>query len=354
MKKILYIGWVGFGNHGDDFCQHLFEKSITAKAQARGVEVDIKALFPSNFDEYTLARLAPDLVVLGAGSLFEPVYLKPLVLAQQSAIPTIIWGSGYDSMLPTPIDASRISPDSAYMIRQVVQNAQKIGVRGPYTVEMLGAIGAEHPDLHISGDPGLLLSTQKSEASPADQVGFQQPLLAVNWGTAANRVLGGSEGQVAQELASVLSELANDFTIVIYPVWKRDVIACHKLYSMLNNRNNVYYLKRVPTMDELIDLYKRSVLTINMKLHANVFSAALNVPFVCLAYRMKGYDFGKSLGWEQFTILFSDQELKIKLKQAVEELSSNISEYKAQLAQKTEEHTMRLSELGDEIIELLT
>ena len=36
------------------------------------------ALYPSRFDEFTLARINPDLVVLGAGSLFELVYLYGL------------------------------------------------------------------------------------------------------------------------------------------------------------------------------------------------------------------------------------------------------------------------------------
>ena len=71
MKKrtILYIGWVGFANHGDDLTRDIFLDLITKEAKKNKLELDIKALYPSNFNEYLLARINPDLVVLGAGSL---------------------------------------------------------------------------------------------------------------------------------------------------------------------------------------------------------------------------------------------------------------------------------------------
>ncbi|NMB01934.1 MAG: polysaccharide pyruvyl transferase family protein [Firmicutes bacterium] len=352
-KTILYIGWVGFGNHGDDLCYDLFVQNMVKKGQEQGIELDLTALFPSNFNEYSLARLAPDVVVLGAGSLFEPVYLKALVLAQQSSIPTAIWGSGYDSMYPSPIDPTLIDPDSAFMIRQVVQKANKIGVRGPYTLEMLNAIGAEHETLHISGDPGLLLTSENQESSLTDLVTFKKPIVAVNWGTASNRVLGENEQEVALDLATVLSELTSDYTIVIYPVWKRDVNACAKLSSLIEGQDAVYCLNRVPTITELTDLYMRSLFSINMKLHANVFSAALGVPFICLAYRMKGLDFASSLNWDRFCILFSDKSRLEMLRHAIKQLSSDLDNQKVLLTQKTAAYKGKLEQLSDEIIALL-
>ena len=76
-KTVLYIGWVGFGNLGDDLCFDIFSETMSERAAEKGLRLEIKGLFPSSFSEFSLARMAPDLVVLGAGSLFEPVYLKP-------------------------------------------------------------------------------------------------------------------------------------------------------------------------------------------------------------------------------------------------------------------------------------
>src|SRR5690554_4080701 len=103
MKRILYIGWLGHNNHGDDLCYEIFKQAMHAAANQAKLKLAFTGIFPAAFNEFALARIDPDLVVLGAGSLFEPVYLKPLVLAQQHGIPTAIWGSGYDSTGDIPI-----------------------------------------------------------------------------------------------------------------------------------------------------------------------------------------------------------------------------------------------------------
>lgn len=352
-KVVLYIGWVGFGNHGDDVCFQIFSDQLAARAQGQSIDLELRALFPSSFTEYSLARLQPDLVVLGAGSLFEPVYLKPLVLAQQNAIPTAIWGSGWDSLLPTPIPAEQIDPDCAYLIRRVVQETEVVGVRGPYTLEMLEKIGADHPLLHISGDPGLLLAktTASSPLWRRDRLG--KPIIAVNWGTAGNKVLGQDEEAVTRDLAAVLEELAADYALVVYPVWERDLAPCQKLRALLPASDSIFCPNRVPSIEELIDLYEQSLFSINMKLHASVFSAALGLPFISLAYRMKCWDFAHSLDWQDFAILFSEENRRTRLTSAVRELARSLEERRAQLAKGREELSGRLAQLTDALFALL-
>lgn len=347
MKKrtILYIGWVGFANHGDDLTHDIFLDLITKEAKKNKLELDIKALYPSNFNEYLLARINPDLVVLGAGSLFEPVYLKPLVLAQQQGIPTVIWGSGYDSIAEGDINSSQIDPDSAYMIRQVVTNANLVGVRGPFTKQMLDNIGASHPQLHISGDPGLLLKATRTKKNTS-------PTIAVNWGTAFNRVYGGNETTAMNQLAKALDKLL-DFQIIIYPVWERDIESCRELYEAINNKESVILLEQVPSPQELIDLYLRSKLTINMKLHANVFSAALNRPFICLAYRLKGLDFAASLNLSDLAFPLSTPKLSDKILGAVRKVSQNPSMYIERINQQKTIYEKHLLELIQGVVKLL-
>lgn len=351
-RTILYVGWVGFGNQGDDVCYAIFVDSMSRQAKKQGMNLTINGIFPTNFNEFSLARMNPDLVVLGAGSLFEPVYLKPLVLAAQHSIPTAIWGSGYDSMLMSPIDPSRIDPDSAFMIRQVVQNATLIGVRGPYTMEMLEAIGATNPGLQIVGDPGLLLEKQAQEVSLPELESLHEPIIAVNWGTASNKVLGGDEKSVAEDLRTVLAELPKDYTIVVFPVWGKDIDPCRSLYAALDQPNTVL-LDRVPTVDEMVDLYRRSTLSVNMKLHAGVFSASQCCPFVSLAYRMKCHDFASSLDWSEFSILFSDQDRRTKLRLAVEKLLAERARYTEILTSKKDIYITKLSLLQNNMVSLL-
>lgn len=351
-KTILYIGWVGFGNQGDDLTFELFVDTASKKAKEQGLNVQIKGMYPASFDEFTLARLAPDVVVLGAGSLFEPVYLKPLVLANQAAIPTVIWGSGYDSLLESPLDASRIDPDSAFMIRQVVKNAAFIGVRGPYTLEMLEAIGATSPHLHVVGDPGLLLDHREDDALLPTLEKVKTPIVAVNWGTAGNNVLGGQEKAVADDLSEALRQLSHDLSIVIYPVWPRDLPACKDLYHSLDHPNCTL-LDWVPSREELVALYTKSLFSVNMKLHANVFSAALGCPFLNLAYRMKGFDFASSLGWTEFVILFSEPDRKETMLRSMEKLQLNREQYQRRLQARKKDYVTQLAALTDQMLSLL-
>lgn len=351
-KTVLYIGWVGFGNLGDDLCFDILSETMSERAAEKGLRLEIKGLFPSSFSEFSLARMAPDLVVLGAGSLFEPVYLKPLAMAAQHSIPTLIWGSGYDSMLPGPLSPSLIDPDSAFMIRQTVQRAALIGVRGPYTLEMLEAVGAFHPDLKIAGDPGLLLKPQQEDASLPELESVQGPVIAVNWGTAANKVLGGSEQSVFDDLKEVLAALPKEFTVLIYSVWPRDLARCRNLYRELDS-TNCLLLDRVPSRDELAALYRRSTLSVNMKLHANIFSAALDCPFVHLAYRMKGWDFSRSLNWTDLTVMFSDTDRREKIAGAIEAVLADAEGCKARLHSAKQHYLAEHRALADAAVSLL-
>lgn len=349
-KTILYIGWVGYGNHGDDVCQEIFADYVHKLAQEHAIELDIKALFPQNFSEYTLARIDPDLVVLGAGSLFEPVYLKPLILAQQYDIPTAVWGSGYDSFA-APSEYFNISPDSAFMLRQAVSRAKLVGVRGSYTKAMLEQIGAVNPTLDVSGDPGLLLN--KTPQTMPELKPITQPIIGVNWGTALNRVYGGNEFETAQALAQVLRKLAEDYTIVIYPVWGKDLQSCQELSTLIGSSKWVITLDRVPTIAELIDLYQQADFTINMKLHANVFTAAVNRPFISLAYRLKCFDFADSVGLSELALGFDEPNFEAELTQRINKLINNRMHYLQVLDKHVKEYKRKLTDLTSQMIELI-
>lgn len=346
-KRLLYVGWVGFGNHGDDICQDVFVKRFTARAEEAGIELEVTALFPSAFDEFTLARLRPDLVVLGAGSLFELIYLKPLVLAQQYGIPTAIWGSGVDGLSEEP----DVPHDLAFAIRQVVSQAGAVGVRGPYTLKVLEKVGAFHPYLTVTGDPGLLWENKTQAKTEIQKHTTRQ--IAVNWGTARNNVIGESENAVAAALAHFLKNIDDKYSIVIYPVWHRDLEPCRRLADMVDSRQ-VHVWDKVPTPEDLMGIYEKSVCSINMKLHANIFSAAVGCPFISLAYRWKCIDFAQSITFDEWVLPFSEPELSMKLQQSFENLVNTRESIVEQLTNEVQQARERLKQLEDEIWHLLT
>ncbi|MGI6037820.1 MAG: polysaccharide pyruvyl transferase family protein [Limnochordia bacterium] len=361
-RHILYIGWVGFGNLGDDLCQDLFVEKITEKAQGQGIDLTVTALFPpTDFDEYQLWQRRPHLVVLGAGSLIEPLYLRPLVLAQQQGIPTAIWGSGHDGLSLEELkilqqggrlDPFNFDPDTAYALRQCVGKVDAIGLRGPYTVGFLDTIGVTHPAIDICGDPGLLLapSGQKPPQDLGHLLASSKPMVAVNWGTAFNRVYGGDEGAVGAQLARVLKELQDPFTFLIYPLWDKDLPACRALAKACGQ---VRLLDRVPTRRELVNIYQQSSLSINMKLHGNVFSAALGCPFISLAYRSKSFDFAASLDCLELVVPFDAEDLAEALTEKIVMLSQKGDDYRTKLISKGGSYRQRLDRLLERMGTLL-
>lgn len=345
-RKVLYVGWVGFGNHGDDICLDIFTNRFRSAGQKAGLELEVVSLFPSRFDEFTLARISPHLVVLGAGSLFEMVYLKPLALAQQAGIPTAIWGSGYDSAGQD----MAIPHDLAYALRQVVAGARAVGIRGPYTLEALKSIGVEHDSLTVTGDPGLLWPPEGPQEPHGEE---RLPQIAVNWGTANNNVLGRNEKHTGAQLARVLQELADEHRLLIYPMWPKDVDPCLTLAHAVNRPDRVQVLSEVPSPSELKAIYLESMFSINMKLHANVFSAAQGCPFIALAYRWKCMDFAESVGCAHLAIPFSEPNLQDRLGAAVAYVIGQYERHKAHVEKEVAEARLRLRKLEDQMLALL-
>lgn len=347
-RRVLYIGWVGFGNHGDDICRDVFMQRFGAAVRQCGIDLDVIALYPSRFDEFTLARINPDLVVLGAGSLFELVYLRPLSLAQQAGIPTAIWGSGYDSTAEEP----EIPHDLAYAIRQVVAESQVVGVRGPYTVRALESVGAVREDLLVTGDPGLLWSPDPLDT--LEPGSGSVPQLAVNWGTAYDNVLGKNEQRVAAALAEVLRDAAANFRLLLYPMWHRDIEPCLALANSIGWPDRVRVMTEVPSPQELQKIYRLSLFSINMKLHASIFSAALGCPFISLAYRWKCMDFAESVACGDLAIPFGDPHLAERLRAAIDRITADPAEHRDHLTEQISAARLRLAELEQRMVEILS
>lgn len=58
--------------------------------------------------------------------------------------------------------------------------------------------------------------------------------------------------------------------------------------------------------------------TINFKLHANLLSAAANVPFVCIGYRFKSFDLMHGLDLADWIVASDDSQLAVKLLEKVQ------------------------------------
>lgn len=368
-KHVLYIGWVGFGNLGDDICRDLFIANIEEMGANNGLQIDVTSLFPTHFTETNLLRLAPDIVVLGGGSLLQSPYVEPLIFAQKHGIPTLIWGSGIDGMHPPAThvfgDAKATAQQVSHIVRyagyagasllQSVGSCSVGGVRGPDTFAVLQAIGCDLSRVHIAGDPGLLLpSEDASEGEGATRLAqHARPLVGVNWGTTRNRLYGEDEEKTREAFAEALHALSDEYRFVFFAMWGPDLAELKELVERMDRADAVEYVDAVPSQSQLAALLSRCLFTINLKLHANVFSAAVGCPFIALAYRSKGFDFSHSLDYGRFVIPTDAPDLSDAVIARAEQLRDDRDTWAAHIKKHRDRYTARLRQLLHECVRIL-
>lgn len=307
--NILYIGWLGYGNLGDDLLWDVFRSLAD-----RYLDPNRFMLVPSwpkqdlrNVDSY-------DLVLLGGGSLITPVYIDILYNALKRKKAVAIWGSGLDKQSKDQIEPllanqgtfrHAYKPDFLKKLAEIAEHANYVGVRGPLTHAAFKRMGVNMTKTEMSGDPGLLVHPSYRTRLPADSNVFDstEKIIGLNWGTTFNKLYGEDERQVEDHLARAMKRLISQgYKIYLYNVWGEDLKASNRLYEKIGDSKHVIKAPKLYHQTVLVRILSRCCFTINFKLHANVLSAAAGSPFIALGYRFKIFDFTGSLDSTELTI----------------------------------------------------
>ncbi|WP_238933422.1 polysaccharide pyruvyl transferase family protein [Brevibacillus choshinensis] len=344
MRKVLYVGWIGFNNLGDELMWRVFEQLSHKHLDAQQVQV-----VPS-LPGVDLADLGPyDTIVLGGGSLLVPGYVDVAHRAVLQRKRLVIWGSGYDTQMPAQLDAAGRLLDARFgesekmrqMLREIGQHAVFFGVRGPLTHQYLQEAGVGNC-LSISGDPGMLLLPPAAGNRKTEN---GQKVVGINWGTSYNRIYGKNEAAVEDALAKVARQLVDDgYQLYLFTMWGPDRDANKRLCQKIGRPGQVTLDLEVHGHAEMMRRIQEMEATINFKLHANVLSAACGIPFVCLAYRFKCLDFTHSLQLPELTVPTDEQGLAQRILSRVkfaieykESIQVNLAEKQKQMISKLEE-----------------
>ncbi|MBS2967896.1 polysaccharide pyruvyl transferase family protein [Metabacillus sp. KIGAM252] len=301
MKKVLYLGWIGYKNLGDDLLwrlfknlskEHLNEKDIKIVPSLPGTDI-------SKLDEF-------DTVVLGGGSLLVPRYMNLLNKALQKGKKGMIWGSGIDKIPKKQLDAiidgkipsmeKRLKGEEAAIFKKVFSQASFSGVRGPFTKKALEAAGIHQDHIQIAGDAGLLLT-------PKEVLAKRENTIGINWGTTYNNLYGSNEAELENKLVSICKTLIKKgYKIWIYTVWNEDRTACSRLLKKIDDPLNASFDKTLYSEQQLMTQLSACRMTINFKLHPNLLSLSAGVPCVFLGYRFKVFDLAYSAGLEEYAL----------------------------------------------------
>lgn len=355
MKRVLYIGWIGYKNLGDELMFDLFKeqfKKLDNSYKLDSANIEYKYLKNVSIQDY-------DLIVLGGGSLLGSVenfihpfiisYLYQCILLNKKVM---IWGTGIDwvpKSLIEPLENNEkipvhTSPELKRMIDSVFEESVWSGVRGPLTQKILKLYGIEK--CHISGDPGFLLDrSQLSRPKNIQLAEEEKRIIGVNWGTSYNHIYGQDELKVEDNLAKALNQLIKQgYHIYLYTVWEADIPAMNQLYSKLSDQSKVTLDRTLYNHNELLSLMENFYFTINLKLHANYLSLAANVPFIALGYRFKVFDFVKSVGLEDYIISTDAQKIDENILNLEPQILNNQAELKTMMDETLKNYRNRILE----------
>ncbi|MCM3628271.1 polysaccharide pyruvyl transferase family protein [Paenibacillus glycanilyticus] len=319
MRKVLYLGWIGFNNLGDEWMWEMFEAMANAhlKADQHQVIPSLPQVEWKKVSQY-------DTIVLGGGSLIVPGYVDLVHEALELGKNIVIWGSGHDRLHHwAPSLDGQLKPESAVesasyrlKLKEIMENSAYNGIRGPWTKGYLETLGALPKTIEISGDSAMLMNALKPMPAPRQTASVQgrHRTIGINWGTSYNRIYGGSEERVEDALATTSrSLLALGYRLHLYSVWGPDKEALARLYRKLGQDERITFDPKVYPAEDYVQLLAGFDATINFKLHANLLSAAANVPFVCVGYRFKSFDLMHGLDLADWIVPSDDSQLAEKL-----------------------------------------
>ncbi|WP_040982421.1 polysaccharide pyruvyl transferase family protein [Oceanobacillus jeddahense] len=310
-KTILYIGWIGYRNLGDDLLWNLF-RDRAGKYFGSGQITIVPSLPGVNIQH--LERY--DIIVLGGGSLIAPTYIQLLYRAIKMKKKVCIWGSGIDRIPEAALYAmqegekvpaiQRFKGEEIAQLREVFLQADFVGVRGPYTKKVLETLTGVS-DVPVIGDPGLLLESNQAAVQ-------KEKCIGINWGTTMNNLYGNKEKDIERQLAEAAKQwISEGYKVFIYAVWSEDFPACQRLYKLIDKPEKVLFEKKLYTEQELMKKLSICSLTINFKLHPNLLSLSAGVPAVALGYRFKVFDLFASLGLDHLVLSTSEEQINKRL-----------------------------------------
>ena len=330
MRNILYLGFIGFTNLGDEVGYQSFLQNLARKSRGHQYHVipyDLRS-------KPSIAQIAKTQhindVVIGGGSLLQgSAFIQPAQEAISLKLPLWIYGTGIDYMAEAYVESIMHGhfPEQATVfedkeinlpaLKKIFEYSQFNGIRGPLTLHFLTRHCMAEKKIRIMGDPGLVYSPRsdkrilhllKKQPNPTGRI------VAINWGGSYNSVFGGDERRVRLQVAQQAKRLINDgYRIVVFPMWDNDRAECRQLCHDIDMPDRCVLIPETPTIDSVCTLLKKSRFSINFKLHANVLSALMGTPFISLAYRSKCYDFALSLNLGEYCISTSETNISTKI-----------------------------------------
>lgn len=287
-----YIGWVGYGNLGDEALYEAHRLLFPALNF-----MPFRVTKPTRLFSALTGRTIPlRAAVLGGGTLINQseIWLRQTRYAINMGVPVFCMGTGVAShnfwkYHPGVHDTQRL-----YDWKDVLSKFVFVGVRGPESLSLLKAKGI---DAEIVGDTAFSLpfSSAKSNRTFKKVVG-------INVGINAETAMWGNSQLFLLEIKKTVIKLLEDgFEVRLLPVWAKDVAVSLDVQQWVNSKR-CRVIKAYDNYLMYADQVKKCDIFIGQKLHATIFATINNVPSIMLEYRPKCLDYMMSINMERYSV----------------------------------------------------
>lgn len=339
MTEILYLGFAGHGNLGDDAIKDALAARLN---EFRFYNIPVhKARIAHAIatGEAFGRRQCP--LLLGGGTILGRTLWRGHFRRTQMVFKPKSW-----TMLGAGVEDPAFSGDSSYTsdaeMRQwkpLLERFNDVSVRGPRSREILLEAGIQST---IVGDPALLLEPSGLDRSKDIDILINTTCGDDQWG---GRALDWTD-RLAVAVAPFVRQGAR---VAFLRMEKTDEAWNRRTAERLRLPLEEH---RPQSASALFDLLASSRMLVGTRLHANVLSAAAGVPSISLEYRPKCRDFMESIGQggRCFRVDgFDPDEVEAAIEDALQNPSSIQHEILEEVDTLRERLTARLPEVVSEI-----
>lgn len=232
-----------------------------------------------------------DLFILGGGGiLFDAeakIYLREVVLAQENAIPVMVYAVGAGPLH---------DPVAQALVRHCMEKAAAVTVRDRGARQVLEEIGVAR-EVVVTADPALLLEPEPISRSMLQREGLDKGTRLVGMSV---REPGVAAPDISEDLYHALLANAADYMVdrfdadVVFVSMERQVLDMqhsHAVVSRMLRAPRATVLKGEYSPGQMLSLVENFELMVGMRLHFLLFAALRGVPFVALPYASKVHGF---------------------------------------------------------------
>lgn len=321
-KTILFSGFYGFDNQGDDAILEAITSEIKSINPYLKLKVlsnnpiktseiyDLLSVYRFSLPKLIKAMKSSEMLVSGGGSLLQDItstrslwyYLFVIALSKRYKKKTVIYANGVG-----PINRKF----NRYLTKKTLKNVDYISLRDEDSFKYLVDIGLNEEDMKLRSDPVFLLKPDMDEAQVIlNKIGLDGDFMVLNLRPWAG------EDEFIEKISVAMKRFMDDgHKVLLLPMHlSKDTDVLKKLESRLKHENLYSYYDEM-SVRTLMGIISAAKEVMSMRLHGLIYSVAVETKPFALSYDPKVDGFMKDIGSEYIVDInsFTADELYEKI-----------------------------------------